>query len=68
MVRENERHHPEPDDPNEGVVPHFPPGAPPVKDIDLPRPGFRPDEVPGKDYPPARNPFPDPVPTPDDRG
>jgi hypothetical protein len=56
--------HPEPDNPTEGVVPHFPPGMPPVKGIDLPRPGVGRDEVPGADYPPERKPFPDHTPDP----
>lgn len=57
--------HPEPDDPNEGPVPHFPPGTVPPGRLDqMPRPGFKPDEVPGHDYPPDRRPFPDHAPDP----
>jgi hypothetical protein len=54
--------HPEPNDPNDGPAPKFPPGGDPLKNVTPPRPGL---VTPEPDVPaPARDPFPDHLPDP----
>ena len=59
--------HPAPKTPDEGPgpVPHFPTGTPKPLKNPPPEPSIIDNpEVPGKDYPPARKPFPDHTPDP----
>lgn len=54
--------HPDPNTPDEGPTPKFPPGAMPIKTVTPPQPGtVKPDPATPI---PAREPFPDEAPTP----
>ena len=52
--------HPEPNDPDEGPAPKFPPGSAPIKEVTPGGPGVIAPEPPA----PPRQPFPDHTPDP----
>jgi len=57
--------HPTPINSNPGAAPHIPQGTPRPDPAPPMEPGVLDnEEVPGKDYPPARKPFPDHLPDP----
>jgi hypothetical protein len=64
-MADNADPHPAPDLPDTGPVPHFPVGTPKPLRSPPPQPSVQEnEEVPGEDYPPARQPFPDNTPDP----